>query len=140
MALGSLAIFNAAAGAFLGATAGGAGEAAAGGVGLQPYLVVGALTFALGTTIIIVRRNAIAVLMGIELLLNSAGLNFAAFAKFAPKDSHGHAMTNLVEGQVLTVFVIVLAAAEAALALAIILNIYNNMGTVEVDEADSLSG
>ena len=142
MLLDSLTIFNVAAGALLGATPGGAGEpsAAVGAIGLQHYLVVGALTFALGTTIIIVRRNAIAVLMGIELIINSAGLNFAAFSKFAPKDSHGHALTNLVEGQVLTIFVIVLAAAEAALALAIILNIYNNMNTVEVDEADSLSG
>ena len=101
-------------------------------IGLKHYLVVGALTFALGMTIIIVRRNAIAVLMGIELLLNSAGLNFLAFAKFVARD--------LVVGQVLTVFVIVLAAAEAALALAIILNIYNNTNTVEVDEADVLRG
>jgi NADH-quinone oxidoreductase subunit K len=109
-----------------------AAPAAAAGVGLTPYLVVGALTFTLGILIIIVRRNAIAVLMGIELLLNSAGINFVAFSKYVAKD--------LVEGQVLTVFVIVLAAAEAALALAIILNIYNNMNTVEVDEADALKG
>lgn len=101
-------------------------------IGLQHYLIVGALTFTLGMVIIITRRNAIAVLMGIELLLNSAGLNFVAFSKFVARD--------LVTGQVLTVFVIVLAAAEAALALAIILNIYNNMNTVEVDEADALRG
>ncbi len=100
--------------------------------GLPHYLIVGALTFTLGMVIIITRRNAIAVLMGIELLLNSAGLNFVAFSKFVARD--------LVTGQVLTVFVIVLAAAEAALALAIILNIYNNMNTVEVDEADALRG
>lgn len=106
--------------------------AQASGVSLQHYLVVGALAFSLGVVIIISRRNAIAVLMGIELMLNSAGLNFIAFSKFVGKD--------LVTGQVLTVFVIVLAAAEAALALAIILNIYNNMNTVEVDEADALKG
>ncbi len=102
-------------------------------IGLQHYLVVSALVFTLGLVIIIARRNAIAVLMGIELLLNAAGLNFVAFSKFiAPR--------HLVEGQVLTVFVIVLAAAEASLALAIILNIYNNLNTVDVDEADSLRG
>ena len=116
------------------------GDAAAPAVGLQHYLVVGALTFVLGIMIIVIRRNAIAVLMGIELLLNSAGLNFVAFSKFAPQDEAGNSLTTLVEGQVLTVFVVVLAAAEAALALAIILNIYNNMNTVEVDEADALSG
>ena len=104
----------------------------AGSIGLREYLVVSALTFALGVLIIIIRRNAIAVLMGIELLMNSAGLNFVAFSKFVDQD--------LVTGQVINVFVIVVAAAEAALALAIILNIHNNLNTVEVDEADALSG
>ena len=102
------------------------------GIGLKHYLVVSAITFAIGMTIIVVRRNAIAVLMGIELLLNSAGLNFVAYSKFIAKD--------MVSGQIMAVFIIVLAAAEAALALAIILNIYNNTNTVEVDEADALSG
>lgn len=103
-----------------------------GGIGLTHYLVVSALVFTLGIMIIIMRRNAIAVLMGIELLINSAGLNFVAFAKFGGK--------NPVDGQVVTLFLIVLAAAEAALALAIILNIFNNTNSIQVDERDALRG
>ncbi len=109
-----------------------AATVSAAGIGLVHYLVVSALVFTLGIAIIIIRRNAIAVLMGIELLLNSAGLNFVAFSKFVAKDG--------IDGQVVTLFIIVLAAAEAALALAIILNIYNNLNTVDVDEADALKG
>jgi NADH:ubiquinone oxidoreductase subunit K len=101
-------------------------------VGLTHYLVVSALVFALGVMIIIVRRNAIALLMGLELLLNSAGLNFVAFAKYASPDR--------IDGQVMTLFIIVIAAAEASLALAITLNIFNRLNTVEVDEARSLQG
>ena len=103
-----------------------------GPIGLRHYLVVSALVFGLGLTIVVVRRNAIAVLMGIELILNSAGLNFVAFSKFVGRD--------LIDGQVIAVFLIVIAAAEAAVALAIILNIFNNLNTVTVDEADVLKG
>ena len=101
-------------------------------VGLQHYLAVSALTFGLGVMVIIMRRNAIAVLMGIELLLNAASLNFVAFSKYVSPDP--------LAGQVVAIFVIVLAAAEAALALAIVLNIFNNLNTVEVTEARSLKG
>ena len=101
-------------------------------VDLSHYLVVSALSFGIGLMIIITRRNAIAVLMGIELMLNSAGLNFVAFSKFTRADG--------VEGQVVTLFVIVIAAAEAAVAIALVLNIYNNLNTVEVTEAHSLKG
>ena len=107
-------------------------DAAASGIGLSHYLFVSALAFSLGIAIIVIRRNAIAVLMGIELLLNSAGLNFAAFSKFVMKDP--------LDGQIVTVFIIVLAAAEAALALAIVLNIFNNTHTIDVDQADALKG
>ena len=103
----------------------------AGGIGLKHYLVVSGLVFTMGIMVIVMRRNAIAVLMGIELLLNSASLNFVACSKF---------LANPIEGQVITVFLIVLAAAEAALALAIILNIFNNTNSIEVAEADSLKG
>ena len=78
------------------------------------------------------RRNAVAMLMGIELILNSANLNFVAFNRFSGMEK--------LEGQVFSVFVIVLAAAEAAIALAIIINLYKNLNTVDVDEADSLKG
>lgn len=101
-------------------------------IGLRHYLTVGALVFGLGIMVIVIRRNAIAVLMGIELLMNAAGLNFVAFSKFVAKD--------VLDGQVVTIFLIVIAAAEAAVALAITLNIYNNLNTVSVDEADTLKG
>lgn len=106
--------------------------ASADGVGLSHYLVVSAIVFGLGMLVIITRRNAIALLMGLELLLNAVGLNFVAFSKFASPDR--------VEGQVVTIFLIVIAAAEAALALAITLNLFNNLNTVEVDEARALKG
>lgn len=106
--------------------------AAASAVGLTHYLVVSALVFGLGLLVIVIRRNAIAILIGLELLLNSAGLNFIAFSKFVARDP--------IDGQVMTLFVIVIAAAEAALALAIILNLFNHLNTVEVDEARSLKG
>lgn len=109
-----------------------AAAAAADTVGLNHYLAVSAIVFGLGIMVIITRRNAIAVLMGIELLLNAAGLNFVAFAKFSSPDR--------IDGQVVTLFLIVVAAAEAALALAITLNIFNSLNTVEVDEARSLKG
>jgi NADH-quinone oxidoreductase subunit K len=102
-------------------------------VGLSHYLVLSAIVFGIGLLVVITRRNAIALLMGIELMLNAAGLNFVAFAKFS-------ALADRLDGQVVTLFIIVIAAAEAALALAIVLNIYNNLNTVQVDEARSLRG
>lgn len=98
-------------------------------VGLSHYLMVSAIIFSLGTAVIIVRRNAIAVLMGLELVINAAALNFVAFSRYVAGN---------IEGQVVTVFVIMLAAAEAAVALAIVLNIFNNSNTIRVDEADRL--
>ena len=106
-------------------------------VGLSHFLVVGALTFGVGLMLVITRRNAVAVLMGVELLLNSAGLNFVAFAKFSPGPLSGGPV---VDGQIVTLFIIVIAAAEAAVGIAIVLNIYNKLNTVEVPEARSLSG
>jgi NADH:ubiquinone oxidoreductase subunit K len=78
------------------------------------------------------KRNAVGVLMGVELVLNGANVNFVAFAHFNP--------TFQLEGQVFALFVIVLAAAEAAVALAIVLNFYNNHMTVDVDTAEELKG
>ena len=110
----------------------GQGQELTTGVALEHYLVVSALVFGLGLLIILLRRSAIAVLMGLELLLNAAGLNFIAYSRFvAPVQ---------VEGHIVTLFIIVLAAAEAAIALAIMLNIFTNLNTIEVDEARSLKG
>ena len=111
---------------------GGQPDSAGAAIPLRGYLYTGAALFAMGLTIIVARRNAIAILMGIELLMNAVGINFVAFSKYGAKD--------VVEGQVVTIFLIIIAAAEAAVALAIALNIYNNLKTVSVDEADALKG
>lgn len=98
-------------------------------IGLTNYLVLAAILFSLGIFGIITRKNAILVLMGLELVLNSANINFIAFAKFGGLNIQGH---------VAAIFVIILAAAEVAVALAIVLNIYQNYRHVNVDEIDKL--
>lgn len=97
--------------------------------GLTHFLVVSGILFSLGVFAIITRRNAVMVLMGIELILNAANINFVAFSRFT---------TGTFDGQVIAVFVIILAAAEAAIALAIVLNIYQMFNTVNVDEINQL--
>src|SRR3984957_15084659 len=101
-------------------------------VGLTPYLLFGALLFVCGVVCMATKRNAIGILMGVELVLNGATINFVAFAHFNPVFE--------IEGQIFALFVIVLAAAEAAVALAIVLNFYNNHTTVDVDTAEELKG
>ena len=98
--------------------------------GLTHYLLVGALLFAFGIYTVITRTNAVGILMGVELLLNASNVNFVAFNRFNPNP--------LLTGQVFSLFVIVLAAAEAAVALAIVLAIYMNTQTIDVNEADTL--
>ena len=101
-------------------------------IGLTHYLLLGAVLFVCGAVCMATKRNAIGILMGVELVLNGATVNFVAFAHF----NQAFAM----EGQVFALFVIVLAAAEAAVALAIVLNFYNNHTTVDVDTAEELKG
>jgi NADH-quinone oxidoreductase subunit K len=98
-------------------------------VGLPHFLTVGAILFALGLAAVMTRRNGVGMLMGVELILNACNINFVAFARYV---EHG------IEGMVIAVFVIVLAAAEAAVALAIVLAMYRNFGTVHVDAASRL--
>lgn len=98
---------------------------------LQHFLVLGAILFCLGLFCVLTRRNAIGILMGIELILNSANLNYVAFARY-----NGGAY----DGQVFAIFVIMLAAAEAAIGLAIVLAIYQGFETIEVDATDRLRG
>ncbi len=100
-------------------------------VGLNAYLFVGAVLFVCGIVCMAIKRNGIGVLMGVELVLNSANLNFVAFARYTPLG---------LDGQVIALFVIVLAAAEAAVALAIALNFYNNHLTIDVDRGSELQG
>ena len=99
---------------------------------LQSYLVISSVLFSLGIFGIVTRRNAIAILMGIELILNSANINFVAFNRFGGMHK--------LDGHIFTIFVIVLAAAEAAVALAIIINLFKNVGSVDVDQANTLKG
>lgn len=99
---------------------------------LNHYLVLGAVLFVCGALCMANKRNAIGVLMGVELVLNGANINFVAFARFNPAFE--------VEGQIFALFIVVLAAAEAAVALAIVLNFYNNHMTVDVDSAEELKG
>jgi NADH:ubiquinone oxidoreductase subunit K len=103
---------------------------------LPSFLVVSSLLFCLGMYTVLSRRNAIGILMGIELVLNAAGLNFVAFARF-----HDPAKaTNLLSGQVFTLFIIAVAAAEVAVAIAIVLSLYSKMRTIDVDEFTQLHG
>lgn len=98
---------------------------------LSSYLLVGAVLFVCGVICMTTKRNGIGVLMGVELVLNGANVNFVAFAKYSALG---------LDGQIFSLFVIVLAAAEAAVALAIALNFYNNHLTIDVDRANKLKG
>src|SRR5271165_5362924 len=102
-------------------------------IGLAHYLVLGAFLFVCGVLTILLKRNAIGILMGVELVLNAANINLVAFNRYA----HGAAENGspLLDGQIFAVFVIMLAAAEAAVALAIFLNYYNNFATIDVERA-----
>ncbi len=100
-------------------------------VGLNHYLMVAAILFVCGVVCMTTKRNGIGVLMGVELVLNAANINFVAFSRYT---SFG------LDGQVYSLFVIVLAAAEAAVALAIALSFYNNHLTIDVDRGDELRG
>ncbi len=99
------------------------------------YLAVGAVLFVAGIVCMATKRNALGILMGAELVLNGANVNLIAFGSdFLRPQSLG------MDGQVMVLFVIVLAAAEAAVALAIVLNFYVNHTSIDVDQADRLKG
>jgi NADH-quinone oxidoreductase subunit K len=100
-------------------------------MGLESYLLVGAVLFVSGVVCMATKRNGIGLLMGVELVLNGANVNFVAFSRFTPLG---------LDGQIVSLFVIVLAAAEAAVALSIALNFYNNHLTIDVDRGDELKG
>lgn len=106
-------------------------------IGLPHFLVLAALLFVCGVVTILTKRNAIGILMGVELILNAANINLVAFNRYAHGSADG---SILLSGQVFAIFVIVLAAAEAAVALAIFLNFYNNFATIDVERASNLKG
>lgn len=98
-------------------------------IGLLHYLTVAAVLFGLGIFCVVTRRHAVGILLGVELILNAASLNFVAFEHF---------VAGGVTGQVFSVFIIALAACEAAIALAIILQVYRNHRTIIADEVQDM--
>ena len=100
------------------------------GLGLQHFVVLATILFMLGLFCVVTRRNAIGILMGIELILNSANVNYVAFARYGAHPGY--------DGQVFAIFVIMLAAAEAAIGLAIVLGIYRSFETIDVEATDRL--
>ncbi len=100
-------------------------------IGLSHYLIVSAALFSLGIMGVLTRKNAVNVLMGLELILNSANINLVAFSKYSAGN---------ISGQIFAIFVIVVAAAEAAVGLAIVLSMYRIIKHVNLDRADTLKG
>ncbi len=101
---------------------------------LSGFLSVGAVMFALGVFTVLTRRNAIGVLMGIELVINAAGLNFVAFARFVPATGPAGPLA----GQAFTLFIIAVSAAEVAVALAIVLALYSRLKSIDVEAFQNL--
>src|SRR5204863_2370118 len=101
---------------------------------LAKFLIIGALLFAIGVAGVLTRRNIIVIFMSIELILNAANLNFIAFSRYL-RDAGN---MNAVAGQVFTVFIIVVAAAEAAIGLGLVIALYRNRETIFVDKIDLL--
>lgn len=100
-------------------------------VGLNHYMVLSALVFSLGLLCMVTKRNAIGILIGVELVLNAANINLVAFSRY---------QTGTGDGHIFAVFIILLAAAEAAIAIAIFMNFYNTLATIDVDRGDELRG
>jgi NADH-quinone oxidoreductase subunit K len=101
---------------------------------LSKFLVIAALLFIIGVAGVLTRRNIIVIFMSIELILNAANLNFIAFSRYLQETGS----VNAVAGQIFSVFVIVVAAAEAAIGLGIVIALYRNKETIWVDEIDIL--
>lgn len=102
-------------------------------VPLTWYLVLAAFVFFCGLYGALARRNAVAVLISIELMLNAVNINLIAFWRYSPT-------VELLEGQIFAIFVIAIAAAEAAVGLALIISVYRNRRTVNLDKLDLLQG
>lgn len=98
-------------------------------IAIQHYLIISALLFSIGLAVAVTKRNAILILMGIELMLNSVNLNLVAFSQYDP---------NRLQGQMFALFIMVVAAAEVTVALAIILKIYDYFKNLDLDEINSL--
>jgi NADH:ubiquinone oxidoreductase subunit K len=101
---------------------------------LAKFLVIGAILFVVGVAGVLTRRNIIVIFMSVELILNAANLNFIAFSRYLQLTGN----PNAVAGQVFTVFIIVVAAAEAAIGLGIVIALYRNRETIFLDKIDLL--
>lgn len=98
---------------------------------IEHMLFLGAALFCIGLLVVITRKNAIAVLIGIELMLNAANVNLVTFSHFDP---------DLMQGQIFALFVITVAAAEAAVGLAIVIKVYRYFQTADLDKLNDLKG
>ena len=98
---------------------------------LEHLLILGVALFCIGLLVVLTRKNAIAVLIGIELMLNASNINLVAFSHFDP---------DLLQGQIFALFVITVAAAEAAVGLAIVVKVYQYFQTAELDQLNQLKG
>jgi NADH:ubiquinone oxidoreductase subunit K len=96
---------------------------------IQNYLIISALLFSIGLAVVVTKRNAILILMGIELMVNAVNLNLVAFSQYDP---------NRLQGQMFALFVMVIAAAEVTVALAIIMKIYDYFKNIDLDEINQL--
>ena len=98
---------------------------------IEHLLILGAALFCIGLLVVLSRKNAIAVLIGIELMLNASNINLVAFSHFDP---------DLLQGQIFALFVITVAAAEAAVGLAIVVKVYQYFQTADLDQLNQLNG
>ena len=98
---------------------------------IEHLLFLGAALFCIGLMVVVTRKNAIAVLIGIELMLNASNINLVAFSHFDP---------DLLQGQIFALFVITVAAAEAAVGLAIVVKVYQYFQTADLDKLNQLKG
>ncbi len=110
-------------------------------IGLGHYLVLSAFLFGCGLACILTKRNAIGILMGVELILNAANVNLVAFNCYNMTGARaGAGVEPAIDGLMFALFIIVLAASEAAIAMAIVLNFYNSFGTIDIERANQLRG
>ena len=93
------------------------------------FLIVGAALFSIGLAVVLLKRHAIVILMGIELMLNGVNINLVTFSQYDP---------GRLQGQIFALFVMVVAAAESAVALAIVVQVYRHFRTAQVDELNEL--
>ncbi len=100
-------------------------------ISLEHFLVVSAILFGIGLWIALSKRNAVMILMGIEIMLNAVNLSLVAFSRFIQSP-------NPIAGHVFVIFILTVAAAEASVALAMVVSVYRNRGTIDIDQIDLL--